>query len=146
MREMDTSDDAARVLARGAAWLVVLGLATGGLVAAAMTGKADADAHAMLASHLNALMGAFLMLGVAWTMPMLRYGNIGRRRIAWALVVANFANWAITLVKAFLHVSGVDYTGHGRNDAVFVALVVFVIIPSLAATLAAALGFARRRG
>src|SRR5690242_5606920 len=116
MREMDTSDDAARVLARGAAWLVVLGLATGGLVAAAMTGKADADAHAMLASHLNALMGAFLMLGVAWTMPMLRYGSIGRRRIAWALVVANFANWAITLVKAFLLVSGVDYTGHGRND------------------------------
>ena len=104
---METHDDAARLLARGAAWLVVAGLATGGLVAAAMT---------------------------------------GRRRIAWALVVANVAYWAITLVKAFLHVSGVDYTGAGRNDAVFVALVVFVIVPSLAATLAWALGFARRRG
>lgn len=142
---METQDDAARLLARAAAWLVVAGLATGGLVAAAMTGKVGADAHTVLASHLNALLGAFLMLGVAWTMPMLRYGNIGRRRIARALVVANVANWAITLVKAFLHVSGVDYTGAGRNDAVFVALVVFVIVPSLAATLAWALGFARPR-
>jgi hydroxylaminobenzene mutase len=129
------------LLARAAAWLVVLGLLTGALVSAAMTGKVSADAHAMLASHLNALLGAFLMLGVAWTLPMLRYKSTGQRRLAWALIVANYANWIITAIKAFLRVSGVDYTGSGRNDAVFAALLAFVIAPSLGATIAWAVGF-----
>jgi hydroxylaminobenzene mutase len=139
----DSYSDEARLLARGAAWLVVLGLLTGVLVSGAMTGKIAASERAMLASHLNALLGAFWMLGVAWSLPMLRYGSMGRRRIAWALLVANFANWIVTALKAFLHVAGVDRTGETRNDVVFALLVVFVIAPSLGASIAWAAGFKR---
>ena len=42
-----------RPVAQRAAVLFCLGLATGVLVSAAMTGKIPADPHAMLASHLN---------------------------------------------------------------------------------------------
>jgi hydroxylaminobenzene mutase len=138
--------DVQRLLARASAWLVVLGLVTGALVSFAMTKKIPADDHAMLASHLNALLGAFLMLGVAWSLPMVRWSERGQRRIAIALVVANYGNWIITLIKSFLRVSGVDRTGDGKNDAIFAALMVFVIVPSLAATIAWALGLTSPRG
>ncbi len=121
----------ARLLARAAAWLVLLGLLTGLYVSAAMTGKVAADAHAALASHLNAILGAFLLLGVAVTLPLLRYGPTAQRRLAWAFIVANFANWAVTAVKSALHVSGVDWTGQPANDAIFVALTLGVVLPGL---------------
>ncbi len=121
----------ARLLARAAAWLVLLGLLTGFYVSAAMTGKLPVDAHAALASHLNALLGAFLLLGVAVTLPLLRYGPVGQRRLAWAFIVANFANWLVTAVKAWLHVSGVDLTGQPANDAILVALTLTVVLPGL---------------
>jgi len=137
--------DVQRLLARASAWLVVIGLLTGALVSFAMTKKIPADDHAMLASHLNALLGAFLMLGVAWSLPMVRWSERGQRRIALALIVANYGNWIITLIKSFLHVKGVDAIGEAKNDAVFAALMVFVIIPSLAATIAWAVGLAPKR-
>ena len=51
-----TADPTARRLVRHAAVLMVVGLLTGVLVSGAMTGKLPADPHAMLASHLNALL------------------------------------------------------------------------------------------
>lgn len=134
---------AARLMAHAAAWLTLLGLLTGGFVSAAMTGKVPADPHAALASHLNALMGAFLLLGVAWTLPMLRYGATGQRRLAWAFILSNFANWFVTGVKAFLRVSGVDATGEPVNDAVFGVLTLSVVLPALGAAAAWVYGFRR---
>ncbi len=134
---------AARLMAHAAAWLLLLGLLTGGYVAAAMTGKVPADGHMALASHLNALMGAFLILGVAWTLPMLRYGPTGQNRLAWAFIVANFANWGVTAVKAWLRVSGVDATGEPVNDAVFGVLTLTVVLPALGAAVAWVYGFRR---
>ncbi|MGZ3458693.1 MAG: hypothetical protein ACXU86_09320 [Archangium sp.] len=136
---------AARLMAQAAAWLALLGLLTGGYVSAAMTGKVPADAHAALAAHLNALMGTFLLLGVAWTLPMLRYGPVGQRRLAWAFIVANFANWAVTAVKAWLHVAGVDAIGEPVNDAVFGVLTFTVVLPALGAAAAWVYGFRRPR-
>ena len=136
---------AARLMAHAAAWLLLVGLLTGGYVAAAMTGKVPADARGALASHLNALMGTFLLLGVAWSLPMLRYGAQGQRRLAWAFIVANFANWAVTGVKAWLRVAGVDATGEPVNDAVFGLLTLLVVLPSLAAAGAWVYGFRRAR-
>lgn len=121
----------ARLLAQSAAWLVLLGLLTGIYVSAAMTGKIPADPHVALASHLAALLGAFLLLGVAATLPLLRYGPVGQRRLAWAFIVGNFANWLVTGVKAWLHVSGVDLSADPANNAVFVALTLTVVLPSL---------------
>jgi len=134
---------AARLMAHAAAWLLLLGLLTGGYVAAAMTGKVPADGHMALASHLNALMGAFLILGVAWTLPMLRYGPTGQNRLAWVFIVANFANWGVTAVKAWLRVSGVDATGEPVNDAVFGVLTLTVVLPALGAAAAWVYGFRR---
>ncbi|WP_239470102.1 hypothetical protein [Archangium violaceum] len=134
---------AARLMAHAAAWLILLGLLTGGYVAAAMTGKVPADPQAALASHLNALLGAFLLLGVAWTLPMLRYGPRGQHRLAWAFIVANFANWSVTAVKAWLRVAGVDAIGEPVNDAVFGVLTLFVVLPALGAAAAWVYGFRR---
>lgn len=111
-----------------------------------MTGKVPADPHAALASHLNALLGAFLLLAVAVTLPLLRYGPVGLQRLAWAFVVPNFANWLITAVKAWYHVAGVDMTGHAANDRVFMALTVFVVLPSLGGAAAWVYGFSKPKG
>jgi (hydroxyamino)benzene mutase len=133
----------ARRMAHAAAWLMLVGLLTGGYVSAAMTGKVPADPQMALAAHLNALMGTFFLLGVAWTLPMLSYGPVGQLRLAWAVIVANWANWAITCVKAWLRVSGVDLIGQPANDAVFGALTLTVVLPALVAAGAWVYGFRR---
>jgi hydroxylaminobenzene mutase len=130
-----------RTLAKAAAWLFLLALLTGTLVPGAMSGNLSFDAPALLAAHLSGLMGCFLLLGVAWTLPMLRYGDAGRRRLGWAFIVANYGNWAITAAKARLHVRGLERTGPRANDAVFLLLMVFVVVPSLAAGVAWVAGF-----
>ena len=125
--------DESRTLTRNAAILLCAGMATGALVSFSMTGKIPADPHMMLASHLNAILGCLWMVAVAWSLPLTRLGEVGRRRLALAVTVANTSNWLITLIKAFLKVSGVDFIGEAANDAVFVALTLFVVLPSFAA-------------
>lgn len=75
-----------RWMARHAAILVLEGLLKGGLVSSAMTGQSSADLRAALASPLNALLGAFWVLGVRWSLPMLRFGGVGRRRLGGAII------------------------------------------------------------
>jgi hydroxylaminobenzene mutase len=130
------SAPAARLLSRSAASLVLLGLLTGLYVAAAQTGKIPADPHVALAAHLAALLGAFLLLGVAVTLPLLRYGPVGQRRLAWAFIAGNFANWLVTAVKAWLHVTGVELNADPANNAVFFVLTFTVVLPSLGAAAA----------
>jgi (hydroxyamino)benzene mutase len=134
---------AQRLLAKSAAILMVIGLVTGLFVAAAMTGKVAADPGAALASHLNALMGCFWMAAVGWSMPALGYGERGLMRLAWATMLPNYANWAVTVFKAMLKVKGVDAIGEGRNDLVFGLLTALVVLPSLAAGVAWVWGFRR---
>ncbi len=140
-----TPSQHARDLTRNAAMLMAIGLLTGVFVSAAMTGKANADAHAALASHLNALLGCFWMIGVAYSMPMLRYGDTGMKRLVWITTIPNFSNWIITAVKAFLRVAGVDYVGEGKNDFIFGMLTVFVVIPSFVSAGAWVYGFFGKR-
>ncbi|HXT02207.1 MAG TPA: hypothetical protein VN915_16155 [Elusimicrobiota bacterium] len=131
-------------MARAAAALFFASLLTGLLLAAAMTGAAPADRNAVSAAHLGALMGCFLLLGVAWTFPFLRYGERGLRRLGWAFIVGCYGNWAITVLKSFLHVAGVARTGEPANDAVFLLLTVFVVLPFLGGGAAWLAGFSRR--
>ncbi len=135
----------ARDLTRNAAILLAFGMLTGIFVSAAMTGKVPADAHAALASHLNALLGCFWMVGVAYSMPMLRYGETGLNRLVWITTLPNFANWIVTALKAFLKVSGVDFVGEGKNDLVFGLLTALVVIPSFVAAGAWVYGFYGKR-
>jgi hydroxylaminobenzene mutase len=146
--EVDASSpvkEHARFLGRAAAILIVISLLTGFLLAGAMTGKVPADAGAVLAAHLNAMLGAFWILGLAWSLPLLRFGPLGSKRLAWATVIANYANWVITTLKAFWRVKGVDLAGESHNDAIFGLLTLFVVLPSLAAAIAWAYGFTAKR-
>lgn len=124
-----------RTLGRAAAWLFLLALLTGGLLPAAAKGSLPLDSRSVLASHLSGLMGCFLLLGVSSTLPLLRYGEAGRRRLGWTFIVANYGNWALTLAKARLHVPGLERTGAPANDAIFFLLLLFVVAPSLAAAI-----------
>lgn len=132
-----------RQLAIWGAVLLLLGLLTGFYISAAMGQRIDADVHSTVAAHLNAFLGAFWIFGFAWTLPMLRYGPAGQRRLAVLVVVPNYANWLITGVKANLRVAGVDVGPSLANNAVLICLTVFVVIPSLVAAVAWIAGFRR---
>jgi hydroxylaminobenzene mutase len=122
-----------RRLALNAAVLLLLGLLTGFYVAGAMTGKLPADGSMALSAHLNALMGCFWMAAVAFTLPMTRFSPAGQARLVWLVTVPNYANWAITCLKAWWKVKGIDAVGEGHNDVIFGLLNAFVVLPALAA-------------
>ena len=138
-------EDTQTLLARAGAILILLGLLTGGYVSRAMTGSLQVDAGAALASHLNAILGGFWIFAVAWSVPRLGYGPTGARRLAWLVIVPNFANWFVTAIKAWLTVKGIAATGEWNNDAIFGLLAALVVIPSLAAAVAWVWGLFRRR-
>jgi (hydroxyamino)benzene mutase len=125
-----------RLMARHAAVLMLLGLLTGAYAGMALSGKVDADGHAALASHLNALLGAFWVLGVAWSVPFLRYGERGARRLAFAVIGAQYANWLITAIKSLWKVAGIDFSSDPKNNVIFAALMLGVVLPSLGAAVA----------
>jgi hypothetical protein len=133
-----------RLLGAASASLFLIALLTGLFAGAAMTGHVHADPHTALAAHLNALMGTFLLASFGWTLPMLRYGDVGKRRLALVFIGSSFANWAVTTTKATLFVSGLEPSGHAANDAVFVALQIAVVLPSILGAGAWVLGFRSR--
>ena len=120
--------------------LLVISFATGGLLAGAMTGKVPADAHSISAAHLSALFGCFWLCALAFTLPFVRFGDAGLSRLVWCTAVPSYANWLITVVKAFLHVLGVGWDANGNNDMVFGLLNAFVVLPSFAAAIGWAYG------
>jgi hydroxylaminobenzene mutase len=136
----DDGDDVVRGLQRktaaAGAGLLVLAFATGVLLAQAMTKKIDADVHEIVAAHLNAVLGCLWIIALAYTLPMLRYGAVGRRRLVYATVLPAYANWLVTAVKSFFHVTGVGLTGDAANDVVFVTLGVLVVAPSFVSAIA----------
>ncbi len=142
------ADDDMRALQRRTAGLgaglLVIAFATGGLLAAAMTKRVDADVHEIVAAHENAILGALWLIALALTLPLVPFGAVGRRRLVWATVVPAYANWLITTVKAFFHVTGVDLTGDRANDVVFAALDALVVLPSFVAAIAWTYGLLRR--
>ena len=125
--------------------LLIISFATGGLLAMAMTGKVSADAHGLLAAHLNALLGCFWLCAVAFTLPLTRFGVHGAKRLVLLTAIPAYANWVITVAKAYLHVVGVGLNGNAGNDAVFAALNVFVVLPSFGSAVLWAYGLAKAR-
>jgi hydroxylaminobenzene mutase len=133
-----------RRLGSWAAGLMAVGMLTGLYVAAAMTGKVPADGRMAVSAHLNAVIGSLWMIAVAWSLPLLRYGPVGLSRLAWAVTLSNVANWALTCVKAWWKVSGIDATGEAHNDAIFGALTALVVLPAFVAAGGWAWGFAKK--
>lgn len=138
---MDASfADEQRFVVRSGAWLLVLSLLSGGLVAAGMSGQLPIDGRIALGGHVTGLLGSLFLFAFAWSLPLLRYGPQGRRRLALALIVANYAGLILTEAKAFPAVHGVAITDSVANNVVFGLLNVFVVLPVLAGAIAWALG------
>ena len=129
--------DLVRVLARAGAGLVLGGLLTGVAAGGALSGRYSfIDGKIILSAHLVALMGAFFIFAIAWSLPLLQLGDRGRIRLAWAAIVSNYANWLVSTAKSALGVHGVDLTADARNNAVFGLLTLLVVLPGLAAAVA----------
>ena len=133
-----------RLTAGAGAVLLLIGYLTGGLLAMAMTGKVNASVHDVVAAHLNGVLGCFWLCALAFTLPFLKLEPANVRWLVIATIVPSYANWFITTVKAFFHVAGVGLEGNGANDAVFVALNSFVVLPSLASTIVWAYALLRK--
>jgi (hydroxyamino)benzene mutase len=137
-------DNLRRRLAALGALLFALGMVTGIWTAVCLTGKVKvAIPHLALASHLNALLGCFWLLGLSYTVPMLAYGERGRARLAWLSIIPAYGNWLVTLFASVLGARGLEFTGEGANDLVAVLLQVLVVLPTLAASGAWAWGMRR---
>ena len=129
---MTDSIATARRMAFAAALLFLSGGLTGIPLALAETSALDADPGAFMAAHLNALMGAFWLLGAGWS---LAHTRLGPRGLAWMyrlLLTAAYANWFVTALKAFWRVRGVSFTGDARNDTIAALLNALVVLPTLA--------------
>lgn len=132
----------ARRAAAAGVVLFAIGMATGVWSAIALTGKVKVPIpHLALAAHLNGILGAFWLLGLAFTLPMLSYGDRGKSRLVIGTCIPAYANWLVTLIASFLGVIGLDYTGEHANDAIAFLLQAFVVVPSLVASIAWAWGF-----
>jgi hydroxylaminobenzene mutase len=127
-------DTLRRRLAQLAALLFALGMVTGLWAGLVLSDKVKvAIPHLALASHLNALLGCFWLLGVSYTVPMLSFGERGKMRLAILTLVPAYGNWFVTLVASVLGARGLEFTGNGSNDLVAVLLQVVVVLPTLAA-------------
>jgi hydroxylaminobenzene mutase len=139
-----TIDPLARRVAGRAALLFAIGMVTGLWSGIALSGKvAVAIPRLALAAHLNALMGGFWLLGLAFTLPMLGYSEKGKERLAKLSLVPTYGNWLVTLIASFVGVRGIAFTGEHANDVIAVLLLAVVVVPSLMATFAWAWGFRR---
>ena len=136
-----------RRLAWAGAWLFAVGMVTGVWAAIVLTERVVVQLPRLaLAAHLNALLGGLWLIAVAATVDMLRYGPIGRRRLAWVVIVPAWGNWLITLIASILGVTGLEYTrGDPTNNAVAALLHSVVVLPSLVGAAAWAWGLGGRR-
>ncbi len=129
-----------RRAAKAAALLMLLAMLVGLVVALAMTGKLDADPHALLAAHVNAITGSAWLAIYGWSLPWVQYNHVGQARILALTVLATYSNWLVTAAKAFWRVAGVGVDANPANNVVFGLLGVLVVGPALVATSAWAYG------
>jgi (hydroxyamino)benzene mutase len=136
-----------RRLAWAGAWLFAVGMVTGVWAAIVLTDRVVVQLPRLaLAAHLNALLGGLWLIAVAATVDMLRYGPIGRRRLAWVVIVPAWGNWLITLIASILGVTGLEYTrGDPANNVVAALLHSVVVLPSLVGAGAWAWGLGGKR-
>jgi (hydroxyamino)benzene mutase len=135
-----------RRLARAGAGLFAVGLVTGLWAGLVLTARVVVPVPRLaLAAHLNALLGGLWLVAVAATLGSLRYGETGRRRLAWAVIVPAWGNWLITLVASVLGVTGLEYTRDPANNAVAALLQIVVVVPSLVGAGAWAWGLGGKR-
>src|SRR5207244_1216778 len=108
-----------RSLAGRGALLFAIGIVTGLWSAAALTEVVKVGIPRLaLAAHLNGLLGGVWLVAVAWTLPFLSYGPVGKQRLALATTLPAYANWLVTLLASFLGVRGLEYTKDMSNNGI----------------------------
>jgi hypothetical protein len=130
----DNTRLAKRLAAAGAA-LFGVGIVTGVRVSIAMTDHEPAVVqHMVQSAHLNALLGGLWLVAVASTFQWLRYQTNGLRLLAIGVAIPGWANWLISLVASHLGVYGLEHTTDAGNNIIAVLLKVFVVVPSIIAS------------
>lgn len=124
------SQDPPRRLLFSGALLFALGALTGVLVSAVFTGKLSGNPTFMLAAHMNALLGCFWLIAIGTTWKHLNLSPTQAGALMRTAIVAAYANWAVTVIKALLQVQGIDFVGEIRNDTIFGILTLTVVIPT----------------
>jgi len=138
-------DPLRRRLAASGAWLFGVGMVTGLWAGLVLTERVVVGLPRLaLAAHLNALLGGLWLVLVSATLDMLHYGDRGRRRLAWVVMVPAWANWLITLIASLLGVTGLQYTNDTANNAIAALLHSLVVLPSLVGAFAWAWGLRTR--
>jgi hydroxylaminobenzene mutase len=144
-----------RSLSFRAALLFFIGMLTGVWAGAVLTEGRAIFLHLekphyerlALASHLNAVLGCFWILGVAWTIEQTRFGEKGKLWLARGTTLVPYANWGVTLVASFLDVRGLEMLpNEPKNNFIAVLLLALVVVPGLVASGAWAWGLAGSRG
>ena len=131
---MTTSQHASleRRLIKSAALLLLLALLTGFYISAAAMKLIDADMNMALASHLNGLLGAFWLLGLAYSLRYCHGSEQQLSRVAALIIIANYSNWLITAIKAYVQVSAIAWIeGQWPNNLILVSLTLLVVFPAL---------------
>ena len=118
-------------LVKKAALLLVLGLLTGLYISLVAMKIVHADFNTVLSAHLNALLGSFWLLGVGWSLSFCRASYVQLKQMSRLMILANFSNWFFTLIKAHLHVAGIQMTSDWVNNSILIALTLFVVLPAL---------------
>ena len=125
-----------RLLIKSAALLLLFGLLTGFYLSAIAMKLVSADFGMALAAHLNALLGSFWILGVSYSLRHCHLSPVLLKRMSVLIIIANYANWIFTAIKAYLNVSAISWVeGHLSNNLILVSLTLFVVIPALTGTL-----------
>jgi len=120
------------LLIKSAALLLLLALLTGFYISAAAMKLVDANVSMALSAHLNALLGSFWILGVAYSLKYCHLNHQQLARMSYLIIIANYSNWFITAVKAYLNVSAISWiAGQWSNNLVLVGLTLLVVLPSL---------------
>ena len=142
-----TNSPTQRKLAAAGAVLFSLGMLTGLWSAVALTGRVKVGIPRLaLIAHINGLLGGLWLLGLAWSFIFLRYGERGRRRLAFGVALPAYANWFVTLIASFLGVTGLEYTGNRSNDVIAFLLQALVVVPTLVACVFWVWGFRSSKG
>ena len=131
-----------RVLFWGAAF-VALSMLVGAYAGLVATGDIAGNAHYAIAAHVTGLLGGLLLIAVGVTLPHLRYGDTGRRRLVNLLLVGSAANLAFNVAKAIVDVQALTFTGDAVNDVLFVFATALIVVPHLVGTIAWAWGLRR---
>jgi hydroxylaminobenzene mutase len=118
-------------LVKASALLVLLGIFTGFLIAASATNQISANTDMMVSAHLNALLGAFWLLGVGWSLPWCTLSQKQVKLMISSLILCNYSNWLWTAIKAFFQVHAIEFNDSPANNIIFMALSISVVLPAL---------------